>query len=285
MMSAQKNPAELIFSGEAIHQQLERIFTDSSFSTSNILRRFLSFVVEETLAGRSNTIKEYTIGIQVLNKAVSYTPQLDAIVRIHAGRLRRALHHYYKWVGALDPIHISIPKGSYVPLFTTPESATIPEEDTNGDLPLLAPKKNVVIAVLPFTHFENDATRISFAHGLGVQLSTELSYSGNFSVIAYYTMSKMAKKFFDIREIAPAVGAQFVFTGDIQFQEDDCRITIQLIDTGSSEQVWGKTYERKFSPVNMFDLQDEIVRKIMSIVAKDHLVFDRAAQPVMATVA
>ena len=50
-------------------------------------------------AGRSNTIKEYTIAVNVLNKPVSFKPQHDAIVRIHAGRLRRALNYYYKEPG------------------------------------------------------------------------------------------------------------------------------------------------------------------------------------------
>src|SRR5450631_4052529 len=105
-----------LFSETRIQEQLQRIFLCPAFSVSDILRRFLTHIVHETLAGRSNTIKEYTIAVNVLNKPVSFKPQHDAIVRIHAGRLRRALNYYYKESGLNDEIEISVPKGSYVPV-------------------------------------------------------------------------------------------------------------------------------------------------------------------------
>src|SRR6478735_6805199 len=109
---------EIQFSKELIYQQLQRIFSDPLFQNSDILRRFLSFIVDETLLGQAHTLKEYTIGVQVLNKPVNFKPQENGIVRIHAGRLRRALNHYYAGAGVLDPICISVPLGSYVPVFT-----------------------------------------------------------------------------------------------------------------------------------------------------------------------
>ena len=91
-----------LFSDDEVHEQIQRIFDCPAFSVSDILRRFLSYIVDETLYGRSNTIKEYTIAVNVLNKPVSFKPQHDAIVRIHAGRLRRALNYYYKEQGIGD---------------------------------------------------------------------------------------------------------------------------------------------------------------------------------------
>src|SRR3954454_8444338 len=106
-----------VYPEDLIHTQVQKIFLCTVFSVSDILRRFLSYIIEETVAGRSNTIKEYTIAVNVLNKPVSFKPQHDAIVRIHAGRLRRALNYYYKESGQPDEIEISVPKGSYVPVF------------------------------------------------------------------------------------------------------------------------------------------------------------------------
>src|SRR6516164_8016684 len=117
MITSQSNLTGELVSEELIHEQLQKIFDCSVFSVSEILRRFLTYITNETLAGRSNTIKEYTIAINVLNKPNSFKPQQDAIVRIHAGRLRRALHHYYKVSDKDDKIEISVPKGSYVPKF------------------------------------------------------------------------------------------------------------------------------------------------------------------------
>ena len=119
-MISKEKPISGYSKGEILHQ-LQRIFADQTFSVSDILKRFLSFIVEETLDGRSNQIKEYTIGVNVLNKPQSFNPSQDAIVRIHAGRLRRALHHYYKNAGSADPIRIEMPKGSYLPYFFTNE--------------------------------------------------------------------------------------------------------------------------------------------------------------------
>jgi TolB-like protein len=98
-------------------------------------------------------------------------------------------------------------------------------------------------------------------------------------------MSRIAKKIVDIREIAPAVGAHFVFTGDIQYQEDNCRVNIQLIDADTNQQLWGEAYQRKFNPVNVFTLQDQIVRKVIAAVAKPHAIDEKPARISMATVA
>src|SRR5664279_1719084 len=91
MPTSQKSLTSELLSEDLIYDQLQKIFNCSVFSVSDILRRFLTYIIQETLAGRSNIIKEYTIAVSVLNKPASFKPQQDAIVRIHAGRLRRCL--------------------------------------------------------------------------------------------------------------------------------------------------------------------------------------------------
>ena len=81
-------------------------------------RRFLRYVVEETLAGRADRIKAYAIGTEVFERNADFDAQSDPVVRIEAGRLRRALERYYLSEGRSDPIVITIPKGAYVPHFT-----------------------------------------------------------------------------------------------------------------------------------------------------------------------
>ena len=103
---------------EEVSIQLRRILNSAPIMNSSVLTQFLNFVVSETLAGRSESLKEYTIGVQALKKDADFNPQIDSIVRIHAGRLRRALKEYYYEQGQNDPIIIDIPKGSYTPLFT-----------------------------------------------------------------------------------------------------------------------------------------------------------------------
>jgi hypothetical protein len=74
-------------------------------------------VVNETLEGRGDQLKGYTIGVSVLGKTENFDPEQDSLVRIHAGRLRRLLHTYYLDAGKNDPIYIDIPKGGYHPMF------------------------------------------------------------------------------------------------------------------------------------------------------------------------
>ena len=117
MTNAIYSEADALFSVRAVEEELERIFRDPHFTESAILRKFLSFIVQETTLGRSNCLKEYTIAINVLEKPSDFNPQENGIVRIHAGRLRRALSEYYNDMGQNDQIVITIPKGKYVPFF------------------------------------------------------------------------------------------------------------------------------------------------------------------------
>ncbi len=102
---------------EEIRAAVERIVASPDFAVPERARRFLAYTVEETLAGRADRIKAYTIAIEVFGRNPSFDAQSDPVVRIEAGRVRRALEHYYLTAGAGDPITISMPKGGYVPTF------------------------------------------------------------------------------------------------------------------------------------------------------------------------
>jgi tetratricopeptide (TPR) repeat protein len=100
-----------------------RVLASSAFQASPNLAAFLRFVVEATLSGQADRIKGYTIGTEALGRGGDFDPQIDPIVRVEAGRLRRTLYSYYANGGANDPIVIVLPIGSYVPTFTRREPA------------------------------------------------------------------------------------------------------------------------------------------------------------------
>jgi hypothetical protein len=100
-----------------IRAALERVIANAALRDSRQLTAFLRFVVEATLRGESHRIKGYTIAIEALGKGENFDPQTDPIVRITAGRLRRALEQYYTADGATDSVVIDIPRGHYVPTF------------------------------------------------------------------------------------------------------------------------------------------------------------------------
>lgn len=109
---------------DAIEAQLEKILSSRVFAAAERPTRFLRFIVQRTLAGGEDNLKEYPIGVEVLGRKSSFDPRVDPIVRAEAGRLRTRLLEYYTVDGKHDPIRISLPRGTYVPAF---EWNAIPE--------------------------------------------------------------------------------------------------------------------------------------------------------------
>ena len=96
---------------EQVRNALARIQSSEGFSASARNRKLLDYVVAETLAGRADRIKAYTLATVVFERGPDFDPQLDPVVRLEASRLRKALEHYYLTAGKDDPVRIAIPKG------------------------------------------------------------------------------------------------------------------------------------------------------------------------------
>ncbi len=102
---------------EVVQTQLARVIASRQFCNAPRLSRFLTYVVEQCLAGRSDRLKGYTIGLEVFDKDADFDPQTDTIVRVQARALRQKLDQYYAQDGVDDPVYISIAKGGYEPTF------------------------------------------------------------------------------------------------------------------------------------------------------------------------
>ena len=118
-----------------IRTQLERILDSPTFRSSPRRRAFLRHLVEETLAGRADGLKGYSVGLAVFGRDATFESQSDPVVRLEARRLRRDLDSYYVDAGARDPVRITIPKGHYVPHFTWHQAPTEapPSDDTERE--------------------------------------------------------------------------------------------------------------------------------------------------------
>ncbi len=117
IMNSNKRGADVQPSHAEIQAALERVVASHHFSKSPQLANFLTFVINETLAGRGERIKAYNIAADALGRAANFDPQSDPIVRVEAGRLRRALAYYYADDGCDDPVVIDLPRGHYLPVF------------------------------------------------------------------------------------------------------------------------------------------------------------------------
>ena len=256
---------ELLFSVDAVEGQLEKIFRDPHFTESAILKKFLSFIVRETILGRSNCLKEYTIAVNVLDKPHNFNPQENGIVRIHAGRLRRALGQYYDEMGHNDHIVITIPKGKYVPVFANRLSMN--DSFIDGDFHSNGIKNDeegrIILAVLPFIYATKDAAVKSFAEGLCLQMSTMLTRVSQISVIAYQALKNLEVLHPDFREMGTALGFNHIISGGVQSLKNKVRVSLQLIECTSYRLKWTETFERQLTKSNFFEIEDEICERVM----------------------
>jgi tetratricopeptide (TPR) repeat protein len=92
------------------------VLKSSGFARNERLSRFLSFVVEQHLQGRSQELKESVLGAEVFGRQPGYNSKFDPVVRTEARRLRARLAEYYIGAGAESAIVIDLPKGGYVPV-------------------------------------------------------------------------------------------------------------------------------------------------------------------------
>lgn len=106
--------------------EAERLLSDPRLHVSDRHKAFLRYIVDATFEGRGDTIKAYSIAIDVFNRPPSFDPSSDPIVRIEATRLREALEGYYKELGDEPGARLDIPRGRYVPLFVERDQPPCP---------------------------------------------------------------------------------------------------------------------------------------------------------------
>lgn len=252
------------FPPEKIRSQLEKILQNWRISGSPILKSFLVFIVTEYLEGRANCLKEYTIGIKVLGKDITYLPKDDCIVRIHAVRLRKVLAAYYSDDGANDDVIISLPKGCYIPMVTKRDSNS-GMNNINGDLKA----GNVFhIAVLPF-HF--DSAKIgSFAEGLGIEISLALKHVRNLSVLSFEVLREIKKTAFELEDLDFLQNTSFFISGYVRSAGNAMRIIVNLTDSETLEVIWSGAFERERSLARdtPFSVQKELAAKVVQIIRR-----------------
>jgi len=255
---------------EAIRDQLERILDSVEFRASDKQRKFLRFVVDETLEDHASQIKGYTIAVIVYGRTEKFDPQVDPIVRVEAGRLRRALEHYYLTAGKNDPVRLKIPKGSYVPTFNPvqipPSGAqthTIEREDR-------ALTTGPSVAVMPLINLTGDKEQEYFTDGLTEELTTELTRYQDFQIIASQSTLPFKGRTVDLREVGRDLGVQFLLTGSVRKDLKTVKVTIRLLDTSTAEQIWGASYKRDQTAADLIAVQEEIANRVIGAIADQY---------------
>ncbi len=253
-------------SEEAIRQQLEKILTSPQLVNSPNLQNFLRFIVGKTLAGEAAEIKGYTVATQVLGRKADFDPNLDPIVRILAGRLRRALEKYYQEQGYNDPVFIDVPKGAYVPVFhsfSRQEGAGAVISVVRQE-PTVALPSGPSVAVMPLLNLTGDRRQEYFTEGLAEELTSELARYQDLRVIAYQSTRRWKGKEIDARAAGLDLGVRFLVEGSVRRDAKTVKIDLHVVDTQNGRRVWGKQYCRELKADSIIALQEEIARQVVA---------------------
>lgn len=163
----------------AVEAHLEQVLASQTFRSADRSRRLLEFLVRETLAGRSDRLKDYTLGAEALGRGDQFDPRTDPIARVEASRLRARLDVYYGTEGAADSIRIVIPKGGYVPVFegrsvdaraATPASPDVGTPGSRSLWPVAVAA--ALLAVAAFTWWASDNRAVPDALELRLEMTT-----------------------------------------------------------------------------------------------------------------
>jgi hypothetical protein len=103
-----------------VRSQLERIVSDARFAASKRYPQLLRYIVEQTLEGHEDDLKERTLGVEVFHRPPDYDTNLDPVVRLCAAEVRKRLAQYYQLPGHESELKIDLNPGSYIPVFSHP---------------------------------------------------------------------------------------------------------------------------------------------------------------------
>jgi len=257
---------------DEVRAALERVLASGSFAGTSRLSRFLRFVVERTIAGEAERLKEYVIGVEVFDRDERYDPRIDSIVRVEAGRLRAKLDEYYRGAGAGDAVAIVLEKGSYAPQFVrraesparTAELSARPSVRPRprfvaGILAVVgaalvvgaaywrsarrgdAEPPKAVVAVLPFTTYSGDADARMIATQLTDSVTGELVKLGRFSVVASSAARPFADSRAPLHDIARELHADLLLEGRVNARGDALDVAAILIDGARDRKLWYET--------------------------------------------
>ena len=120
----------------------------------------------------------------------------------------------------------------------------------------------MAVCVLPFTNMSGEPEQEYFSEGISEDLITDLSKVSAIAVTACNTAFAYKRKHVDVREVARQLKVSHVLEGSVRKSGNRVRITAQLIDGATGNQVWAERYDRDLSEI--FALQDEISKAIVS---------------------
>ncbi len=249
---------------EKVRQQLRRILASKTFRQADRLQSFLGFIVNEVMAGRSDKLKEFLIGVEVFGKESSFDPRMDPLVRVQARRLRTRLERYYREEGQNDEIAIELPKGGYEPVFQRRETSGMKRTVSAA----LVSRNTIFVQT-----FDDDSPNHELAYfcsGLKQEIVHALAKLETFRVAA-------SDRVQDTSESRGQLNVALIITGSVRKSRDTVRITTNLVDSVSNCYLWSESVDRELG--NIFSLQEEVAQRIQQKLQAEVAEVEAAAAP------
>lgn len=218
---------------------LQKILGSVFFFRSARIIRLLRFIVERTLAGATDDLKEYVIGIEVFDRDVTFDPRLDPIVRVEVRRLRSKLREYYDLHAHDDRLRIEIPPGGYTAKFHISGDGGPPAEVLG-----IWPSSGHALAVLPLVSLSMDPEDEFFADGLTDDVVHLLVNCGNVHVAAGTSAFQFKGKVVDARVIGAQLNVGYILEGSIRRENSTVRVSVHLINARSGFRTWSQVYQQ-----------------------------------------
>ncbi|MBV9083436.1 MAG: hypothetical protein JOZ62_12210 [Acidobacteriaceae bacterium] len=241
---------------------MTRVVSSPGFVSSARLVRFLTHIVNRTIDGDPDSLKEFSIAMEVFDRTADYDPNIDAIVRVEARRLRSKLKSYYEeGPGRSDPVLIGLRPGSYVPIFRWLERE--PEEDRQNQRAAIEPRR-ASVAVLPFVNMSPEPEQDYFCDGISEEIINTLTHVPGLNVIARTSAFQFKGVPVDIREVGQRLGADLIIEGSVRKAGVQLRITAQAIHSESGHHLWSETFRRELKDI--FAVQEGIAESVAGLL-------------------
>jgi adenylate cyclase len=254
------NKAVDAVSGPAVREQLARIVESPKFIPSARLCRFLTHIVNRTICGDLDCLKEFSIAMEVFDRTTNYDPNIDAIVRVEARRLRAKLKEYYEGPGRNDPVLIGLRPGSYVPIFRWLDAQPQSPRQEIGTVV----QASASVAVLPFVNMSPETEQDYFCVGISEEIINSLTRIAGLKVIARSSAFQFRGMSVDIREVGRRLDADLIIEGSVRKAGEKLRITTQAIQAESGHDLWSEVFRCELKDV--FAIQEEIARSVAGLL-------------------
>ncbi len=238
-----------------IRAELLRVLESVQFRESPRLRHLLTFLVEEVIAGRGESLVQYRVATEGLGLAETFDPEKSSLVRSHAGRLRKSLAAYYQSGGGQEGVMITMPVCGYrVGFVRVGPNASRTSQKSRRQLPLLA-----------VARFQGIGLQDRFDH-LPTSFSEELSVRLGRSIHLRVALDEWPARRTD---------ADFALEGSIEQRGDKLVVRARLLDAPAGVQIWVRRHEFTSTRWDPESFEEEIIDAIAVEVGADFGRIDR----------